>query len=113
MTSDLEEFQKAHGQQWGKILGMSSFNAGMIHLAIQAMEGIRNLSDDEITRNAAIILSDLRGRLRHESELLSLPVIVDEPVKLDELAPDYPDAQQEAYDEFQRAELLAKKGQTL
>ncbi len=102
MTKDqLEEFQKSHGRQWAKIIGMSSFNAGMIHLKIQAMEQIRTLSDDEITRNAVTILSGLRGLLQHEFQLFGLPVITDDE-PLADLREEYPEQINEAFEEQQR-----------
>lgn len=97
-----EEFKTAHGRQWAKIVGLSSFNAGMIHLSIQALDTIRNLSDDQITKNSVTILSDLRGRLRHESELFALPVI-EEDVPTGDIREDYPDQIEEAFKEHKRA----------
>ncbi len=101
MTNDLEEFQKTHGPQWAKILRMSSFNAGMIYLSVQLMERIRGLSDDEISRNSVVLLSDLRGRLLHESELISLPV-PEEPIGTGDIQENYPDAVEELWKETQR-----------
>lgn len=105
---DLEEFQKKHGRAWAKIIELPSFNAGMVHLSIQAMETIKRLSDQEIKDNSAIILADLRGRLRHETELFSLPVLI-EPEVTDDVREDYPNSIDEHFAEHQRQENLAKK----
>lgn len=101
MNADLQEFQKTHGQQWARIVGMSSFNAGMVHLSIQALDKIRGLTDDEITKNSVTILSDLRGRLQHEHALFSLPVPEEESPTGD-IKEDYVDAVDEAFAEHQR-----------
>ncbi len=101
MNADLQEFQKTHGQQWQKIVGMRSFNEGLILLNVAATEAIRQLTDDEISRNAVTILSDLRGRLRHEHALLSLPV-PKEPMPTNDIREDYADAVEEAFQEHER-----------
>lgn len=72
-----EDFQKDHGKQWAQIVRAPSFQQGMVFLSIQELERIKNLTDEQISTNAVTILSDLRGRLRHEAELMSLPTIED------------------------------------
>lgn len=74
-----EEFLKSHGLQWAKIIQMNSFTAGMIRLTLEATARIQNLSDEEIKENSVVILSDLRGRLKHEAELFALPIPPEEP----------------------------------
>lgn len=97
-----EEFQKTHGLQWAKIVNMSSFNAGLIALNMDALDVIRNLTDDQITKNSVTILAALRGRLQHESELFGLPIMTEEPSTGD-IREKYPDQIDEAWEETQRA----------
>ncbi len=103
MTIDEEDFKKAHGLAWAKILNMRSFTAGMIHLNISMMEEIKHLSDDDITRNSVTILAGLRGRLLHEAALLSLPIMEEESTaQVTELQPEYVVAVDENFKEHQR-----------
>lgn len=98
--TDLEEFQQAHGQQWALILQNPAFSAGMIFLSIRTIEGIKNISDDEIERNSKIILADLRGRLRHEAEQFALSIRV-EPMTTGEPTTEYPDSVEENFAEME------------
>lgn len=97
-----EEFQKTHGLQWAKIVNMSSFNAGLIALNMDALDVIRNLTDDQITKNSVTILAALRGRLQHESELFGLPIMTEEPATGD-IREEYVDQIDEAFAESERA----------
>lgn len=99
--TDLDEFLQKHGAEFSKILRNPSFNAGMILLTLRVMEGVKNLSDDEITRNSLVILSDIRGRLRHETEILSLPTPPEE-LDVNEVQEEYVDQITENFQESQR-----------
>lgn len=96
----LEEFQDLHGAQFGQVLKLPSFNAALVFLSLQVCEGIKLLTDDQIRDNAVIVLSDLRGRLRHEFELLSLPVPQQAPTE--QLTEEYVDPAKEAFEQFQK-----------
>lgn len=98
----LEEFQKTHGEAFAHILQNPAFNAGMIHLSIGLMNTIKRLTDDQITNNAVVILSDLRGRLLHETALFTL-ALPPEPEGKHELQEEYPVAVEEQFAEFQRS----------
>lgn len=97
----IEEFHKKHGPMWARIANISSFTEGLIFLSLQHTERIKNLEDHEITTNAVTILAELRGRLRMEAELLALPTL-EEQVPVQTLREEYPNSEQEAYDEQQR-----------
>lgn len=98
---NLEEFQALHGEAFAHILNNPAFSAGMIHLTIATTNRLKNLTDQEIRDNAAVILSDLRGRLRHEAELIALAV-PPEPNGLGDPMEDYPDGIEEHFKETQR-----------
>lgn len=100
--TDIDEFLQKHGAEFSRILRNPSFNAGMILLTLRVMDGIKNLTDDEITRNSLVILSDIRGRLRHETEILSLPVPPEE-IDLNEVQEEYVDQIAENFQETQRS----------
>lgn len=100
-----EQFQKQHGREWASIINQPSFNAGMVHLSVEALDRIRRLTDEEIRENSIIILSDLRGRLWHETELLSLPVII-EAAPTGDIAEEYPNSVDELYQEQLRKKKL-------
>lgn len=99
--TDLEEFQQAHGQQWALILQNPAFSAGMLHLNIQLIEYIKNLSNEQIRNDAPVILADIRGKLLHEHALFSLPII-EPPVVTGEVATEYPNSVDENFDEIER-----------
>lgn len=101
MTRD--DFQKAHGLQWAKIIGMRSFSEGMVLLSIELMENIKNLSDQQIREDASIILADLRGRLQHESALFDLPVIHEQSAS-GEIQTEYVDQEEEFHKQHQRTQ---------
>lgn len=97
----IEEFHKVHGPAWARITNLPSFTQGMIFLSIQHLEMVRTLQDHEITSNAVTILSELRGRLRMEAELMALPAM-EEPTPTTPLSEEYPDSENEAWEEQQR-----------
>ena len=94
----LEEFQDRHGTQFGQILKLPAFNEALVFLSLKVCEEVKMLNDSEIRDNAVIILSDLRGRLRHEFELLSLPVPQEAPKE--NLVEEYVDQVAENFDQF-------------
>lgn len=96
-----EEFQAQYGEDFARILNSPAFSAGMIHLTIAVTNRVKNLSDEEIQRNSVTILSDLRGRLRHESELIAL-AIPPEPSIAGDIREEYVDAINEQFAEHQR-----------
>lgn len=96
----LEEFQDLHGAQFGQVLKLPSFNAALVFLSLQVCEEIKQKTDTEIRDNAVIILADLRGRLRHEFELLSLPVPQQAP--MEQLVEEPVDPIQEHFEQFQK-----------
>lgn len=97
----LEEFQNLHGEAFAHILANPAFNAGMIHLSIDLMNSIKRLSDEQITNNAVVILSDLRGRLLHETAFYTL-ALTPEPAGKTDLQEEYPLAIDEEFEKFTR-----------
>lgn len=97
----LEEFQAKHGEAFSSILNNPAFSAGMIFLSIQLTQRIKMLEDHEITQNSVTLLADFRGRLRHESDLISLAV-PPEPVGKNDLMENYPNSVEEQFEEHQR-----------
>ncbi len=94
-------FQHSHGEAWAKIIQSEAFSAGMIHLSVKALNDIRLLTDEQITGNSVVILANLRGMLRHESQLFDLP-IVQEDTGIPDLPTEYPDQIDELFEEHQR-----------
>jgi hypothetical protein len=70
--NDLEEFQAAYGEQWMNITRMPVFRAGLQLLNVRKLNEITSLSNEEIEKHAAIILSELLGLLRHENAIFGL-----------------------------------------
>lgn len=97
----IEEFHKAHGPAWARITSFSSFNAGLTFISIQHTREILALTDEEIAAKAVVILSEIRGRLRMEAELLALPTM-EEQIPVQTLREEYVDSQEEAFTEQQR-----------
>lgn len=73
----------------------------MFLLSLEITEGIARLDDSQIKDNAAIILADIRGRLRHEKAMLTLPVITTDEMATP-LAEEYVDQAAEAFEQFKR-----------
>lgn len=96
----IEEFQDLHGAQFGQVLRLPSFNAALVFLSLQVCESIKLLNDDQIRENAPIILADLRGRLRHEHELVSLPIPQEQPNQ--NLQEEYVDQVKEHFEQFEK-----------
>lgn len=97
----LEEFHKAHGPAWARISNLPSFAQGLIFISLQHLEMVKALEDHQITNNAVTILSELRGRLRMEAEIMGLATM-EEPLPTAPLQEDYVDSEQEAWKEQQR-----------
>lgn len=97
----IEEFHKAHGPAWARISRLPSFAQGLIFISIQHLEMVKLLQDHEISTNAVGILSELRGRLRMEAELMALATM-EEPLPSDPLRESYVDPEKEAFEESQR-----------
>ncbi len=95
-----EDFQQEHGRQLAQVLSLPSFNAALILLGLEVMDGICKLDDDQIRNNSAIILADIRGRLRHEKSMLSLPILTETTPTI--LQEEYVNAEEEAFEQFNR-----------
>lgn len=70
--TDFEEFQRAYGDEWLRTIQSPGFRAAMQLLNIRKLESITNLSNEQIEKNGREILSDLKGHLQHENDLLTL-----------------------------------------
>lgn len=79
-----EEFQQQHGAEFAQILQSNAFNAAMINLSISFMEVVRLMSDEDISKNAVVVLSDLRGKMRYQTDLISLGVVSETPPEITE-----------------------------
>lgn len=73
--SDLENFQKEHGDQWATITQHPAFGAAMSLLNLRKIAGIAALSDEQIEKDGKLILADLRGHLNHENDLINLSTV--------------------------------------
>lgn len=102
MTST-ELFQKRHGADWGAIVTRPAFSAALLHVNSDVVQAITVLTDEEIDTHGKIILSDLRGALRHEAKLIELSVI--HPELINDLPQStYPSPEEEAAEEADQAQ---------
>ena len=72
IPADLDEFQVQYGAEWLSITKSPAFLAGMQLLNVRKLKGLTALTDEQIEKNGREILSDLRGHLQHEEDLLTL-----------------------------------------
>jgi hypothetical protein len=70
--SDLENFQREHGDQWTSITQHPAFSAAMSLLNLRKIAGVAVLTDEQIEKDGKLILADLRGHLSHENDLINL-----------------------------------------
>jgi hypothetical protein len=77
-STDLQDFQKAYGAQLLAITQSTPFREAMYLLNKAKLNGITGLSNEAIERNGREILADLRGHLKHEDDLMSLPTRTEE-----------------------------------
>lgn len=70
--SDLDNFQKEHGEQWASIIQLPAFGAAMSLLNLRKIASIATLTDEQIEASGKLIVSDLRGHLNHENDLINL-----------------------------------------
>jgi hypothetical protein len=70
--SRIEEFQKKHAGDYAKAIHEPSVMDGLLLLNLDKLDRIVNLSDEEIEKHSREILSDLRGHLKHELDLMML-----------------------------------------
>ena len=70
--SDLTEFQRAYASEWMRIATSPAFLAALQLLNIRKLNGLTALTNEQIERNGREILSDLRGHLQHENDLVTL-----------------------------------------
>lgn len=70
--TDVQIFQKAHGEAYSKLVNSRAFNEGMFLLNSEKLKAITILGDDDIEKNSRVILADLRGWLQHELLLSTL-----------------------------------------
>lgn len=104
----IEEFHERHGAKWARIINLPSFNDGLIFVSLQHTQRLLNLTDAEITTNAVMILSEIRGRLRMQAEIMALPTL-EEPTQEAPLTEEYPNSEEEAWAEMQRQKNLSSK----
>lgn len=93
--SDLEDFQRDHGDQWASITQHPAFGAAMSLLNLRKIAGIASLSDETIEVSGKLIVADLRGHLQHENDLINLATAKDF-VFGTPLTETYPDPAEEA-----------------
>ena len=77
-VTDLQEFQKAYGAALLQITQSTPFREAMYLLNKAKLASITGLTNEHIERNGREILADLRGHLKHEDDLMSLPTRSDE-----------------------------------
>jgi len=93
----VEDFQNEHGRQWHQVLNLPSTSSAFILLSLKRMAEIESLTDEQIRNDSAIILSDIRGWMRHERALLELPIMLEaDPLSIEE---EYVDPIQENHEE--------------
>jgi hypothetical protein len=68
----VEEFQKKYAGDYAKAIHEPSVMDGLMLLNLEKLDRIVNLSDEEIEKHSREILSDLRGHLKHELDLMML-----------------------------------------
>ena len=83
-VTDLQEFQKAYGAALLQITQSTPFREAMYLLNKAKLASITGLTNEHIERNGREILADLRGHLKHEDDLMSLPTRTEE-IAIDEL----------------------------
>jgi hypothetical protein len=93
--SDLDNFQKEHGDQWATITQHPAFGAAMSFLNLRKIAGIAALTDEQIESSGKLVLADLRGHLNHENDLINLATAQDF-VFGEPLRETYPDPAEEA-----------------
>jgi hypothetical protein len=72
VPNDVEEFQRAYGPEWMRILQMPAFRAGLQLLSVRKLDALTNLSNEQLDQFAVPILAELIGQLKHENDLCSL-----------------------------------------
>ena len=77
-STDLQEFQKAYGAALLQITQSTPFREAMYLLNKAKLASITGLTDEHIEKNGREILADLRGHLKHEDDLMSLPTRTEE-----------------------------------
>ena len=77
-SSDLAEFQKAYGAALLQITQSTPFREAMYLLNKAKLASITGLTNEHIEKNGREILADLRGHLKHEDDLMSLPTRTEE-----------------------------------
>lgn len=75
VLTDLEEFQQIYGGEWLRIVQSAPFRAGLLFLNIRKLEAITTLSNRDIETSGREILSDLRGHMILENDLMRLHVM--------------------------------------
>lgn len=71
-VSGYDEFKKAYGLDWINIVRHPAFLAAMQLLSAKKLNSVALLSDEYIATYGKEVLSDLRGHMRHENDLLTL-----------------------------------------
>jgi hypothetical protein len=77
IIGDLEEFQQVHGPEWLRIVQSPAFRAGLLLLNIRKIDSIATLTNEDIEKHGREIVSDLRGHVRLENDLMSLHTMKD------------------------------------
>jgi hypothetical protein len=99
---DLKQFQGKYGSEWKRFVESPAGQAGLQFLRNRKMERVLMLSESDIEKNSREYLSDLKGYLQHEDELMKLPEMTDFTLPFEE--PDeYISPEQEAEQDQLRA----------
>lgn len=98
--SDLDNFQKEHGEAWNSIVQSPAFGAAMQHLNLQKIADITALTPEDIEAKGKLVLADLVGHLNHENNLVGLSVM--KSLRFGEIREGYPDPEAEAISEHER-----------
>lgn len=101
---DLREFQAKYAEAWHRFVSSDAGTAGLQFLRNRKLESVMNLNDDQIDKNSRQYLSELRGFLQLETEILQLHEMTEFTVPFEEET-EYLSPEQEAEQEQLRAKF--------
>jgi len=102
--TDLKVWQAKYADWWRKFTDNDAFQAGIQFLRNQKLDSVANLNEKQIEENAREYISNLRGYLQHEQELLKLHEMTEFTLPYDEET-EYLSPEQEAEQEQLRAKF--------
>lgn len=106
---NLKQFQAKHARAWKRILDSPVYQAGTQFLRNRALEKVALLSEEEIEKHSREHLAELRGILRHENDLESLPDMTDFTIPFEE--PEVPMAPEQVVEIEHQIEAFQQQNQ--